>query len=224
MKILDKKSLEKTLKDVLVKKGLANSDHDADFQQEQQGKSVATAFENIATKKTDPAQTVKNKALAFLARREYTCKELEKKLLQYNFSGEAESFASNFSCELSDIVTGVINKLCEDNLLSDQRYCEMHLRSRLQKNSGPFKIRMELQQKGVDTALIESLLKNSEVDWFEQAVVAARKKTGVPNSNAIVPDLKARASLQRFLNSRGFSPEHIRYAIETLQAANPSRY
>lgn len=228
MKILDKRALENALQEALNKKGLTdkglqdNKFQGIDLQQREQGKDVVSAFEQLGKKNIDSAQAVKNKALALLARREYTRKELEQKLLQYNFFTETDASVTTSSCHFADIIAQVVDKLIEDDLLSDQRYGEMHLRSRIQKFSGPFKIRMELRQKGVDAVLIESLLKNSDVDWFELALVAARKKVGMQNTDIIVEDMKSRAGLQRFLNSRGFSPEHIRYAIEALQTAKLS--
>jgi len=212
MKILDKKALEKVLQETSARKG-----RHTDVAQPEQNKNSLTSVEFSSGKKTDIFSLVKNKALLLLARREYTCKELEQKLLHYDYvAGEDASSRS----ELVGIVAQVIHKLGEENLLSDQRYCEMHIRSRIHKHSGPFKIRMELQQKGVDAVLIDAVLKTREVDWFELALVAARKKTGMSAKTTATLDQKTKAGLQRFLNSRGFLPDHIRYAIETLQESN----
>ncbi len=212
MKILDKNDLEKVLATASVyKKNSLSSLHDDSEAQHKQ--SILPASDRLVTRTVDHYQLVKNKALALLGRREYTRKELALKLSEAEFDFGEQTFQKN---DLLILVERVLTQLVDEKILSDQRYCEMLIRSRVHKYSGPFKIRMELQQKGVAAALIEVSLKNSNIDWFDLALQAARKKLGANGSNRMVLNQKDKARLQRFLGSRGFLQEHIHYAIETL--------
>ena len=145
-------------------------------------------------------QTLSNKcfnaAIKMLARREHSVSELTEKLSIKGF-------------ELKDI-NSAVQSLIEKNLQSDERYCEMLIRSRANKQSGPFKVRMELKQKGINEGLIERALQECDCDWFESARQAAEKKS----ANWREKDAEHKAKLMRFLQGRGFDGEQVRYAVE----------
>jgi len=57
------------------------------------------------------------------------------------------------------------------------------------------------------------LLDDWEVDWFELALDAARRKLGSSDPS----DQKTRARIARFLAYRGFTGDQVRHSLEALQ-------
>jgi regulatory protein len=135
-------------------------------------------------------QSLSERAMNLLARREHSVAELVTKL------------STDF--EYDDIVI-VINKLTEKNLQSDERFAENYLRYRSQRGFGYQKIRQELKERGVDAGLISETLAGSDIDWFALAVDARCKRFGEQQPE----DFKERAKQQRFLQYRGFTHEQI---------------
>ena len=130
-------------------------------------------------------------AIRYLSRREYSRRELSGKLL-------ARTFA------VADIET-VLDNLEEQGYLSDERFAEMFLRSQISRGSGPFKIRMALNQKGVDSALISKLLDGANVNWTQNADKIRRKHFGEP----LPTDNNSLSKQIRYLRNKGFYQEHI---------------
>lgn len=79
----------------------------------------------------------------------------------------------------------------------------------MNRGSGPLKIRSELRQKGVSDAMIGAFLNERDEQWQESALAVRLRKYG----SEYPSDLKETARQTRFLQSRGFSTEHIRYAM-----------
>ncbi|SPX41438.1 recombination regulator RecX [Haemophilus influenzae] len=70
----------------------------------------------------------------------------------------------------------------QKNWQSDRRFSENYLNSRAQKGYGVGRIRQELRQlKGVSSDIIDEVLMESEIDWYEMAENLLRKK--FPNYN-----------------------------------------
>lgn len=135
-------------------------------------------------------QSLNERAMNLLARREHSVTELITKL------------KSDF--EHDDIVN-VINNLTERNLQSDQRFAENYLRYRSQRGFGYQRIRQELKERGVDAELISNVSAGSDIDWFALAASARCKRFGEQEPE----DYKERAKQQRFLQYRGFTHEQI---------------
>lgn len=129
-----------------------------------------------------------------LARREHSAKELRTKLLVREFD--------------RDEVDAAIERLIDDGLLSDERFAEAFVASRVRKGQGPLRIRGELEQRGVADGLIEASLGRVDVDWNEVARDVHDRKYG----GAAPADYHERARRSRFLQYRGFTGEQIRYA------------
>ena len=136
-------------------------------------------------------QSLRERAMNFLARREHSVHELIQKLVKAEF-------------EIDDI-TNVITRLTEQDLQSDQRFAENYTRYRSNRGFGSQKIRQELKERGVAVDLINDALEQQNIDWFAIAVTVRSKRFGEQNPD----DFKERAKQQRFLQYRGFTHEQI---------------
>ena len=143
----------------------------------------------------DQSKTIRHKAIELLARREHSYFELSRKLMARYAE---ESLIDQLLCDLQ-----------QEGLLSDSRFAECFVRSRYNKGHGPYRIRMELQERRVDEAIINDYLRSDEWDWFDLAIKVRRKRFG----DEPEMDVKQRAKQQRFLQYRGFSTEQINAAM-----------
>ena len=134
-------------------------------------------------------------AMNLLARREHSRVELVRKL--------------RARVEDQDLLDEVLDKLVDDHLLDDERFCEAFVRMRANGGYGPVRVRAELKEKGVRDELISQYMAEHEADWYQQAKQVFEKKYGLnPDTDA-----KSRAKQQRFLAQRGFSFEQIKSAL-----------
>ena len=140
-------------------------------------------------------------AMNLLARREHSQHELRQKLL-VRFRHEA-------NCEAT--IGAVLDRLKEQDLQSDNRFAEAFFRSRCRKGQGAYRIRQELQQRGVAEPVIDNVFTEQKVDWFELARELAIRRFGVIPAS----DYKERSKRARFLQYRGFDNEQIRYALDS---------
>jgi regulatory protein len=136
-------------------------------------------------------------ALRLLTRREHSVHELRQKLFQRDFS--------------TALVDELLLRLIDTELLSDQRFAEVFVRSRIGRGHGPVRIRMDLKQKGVADALASQALAEAEADWFELARQQREKRFGL----AAELERKEQAKQWRFLQYRGFDAEQVRYALKS---------
>ena len=145
-----------------------------------------------------PPRTIRVAAMDYLSRREHATHELFQKLV-----AKEEYEASDISEALA--------RLAEQGLLSDEHFTEAFINQRINRGSGPLKIRAELRQKGISDAMIGTFLNQHNGFWPESALDVRIKKYGLERPS----DLKEIARQTRFLQSRGFTTEHIRYAMNT---------
>ncbi len=132
------------------------------------------------------AEMLRHAAMNLLAQREFSRKELIRRLGHLS--------------ENSDLIDEVLNRLESDRLLSDDRFVEGFIRSHIQKGHGPMRISQDLRQKGVDSEVISLALEEAEADWFDLAETARIKKFG----EAPPSEPKDKARQIRFLQYRGF--------------------
>jgi regulatory protein len=138
----------------------------------------------------------RKKAMDFLARREYGRIELVRKLADKGFDREVAEEA--------------VARLSEEGLQSDRRFAESFVQSRVNQGKGPVRIRLDLGQRGISDAAIEIALEETDVDWHELAREIRFKKFGASRPE----DFKAKARQMRFLQYRGFEPDHIQAAVD----------
>lgn len=140
---------------------------------------------------------MRNAALAMLARRDFARQDMAERLLKR--FGDAAPVAP-----LLDWLEG-------QQLLDDNRYARLFVRSRVARGQGPLRIRQALQQTGISTALAEEALAEAECDWFELAASTCQKRFG-----AVPPaDLKEKARRLRFLQYRGFTGDQCFAALDS---------
>ena len=131
------------------------------------------------------------KALRLLAQREHSALELTRKLRR---DGDDATVAA------------VVGRLAERGLLSDERFAESYVLTRIERGQGPVKIRAGLLARGVAAALIEPALGQAVEFWLERAREALAKRFG----KAAPADARERGRRSRFLTTRGY-PADIAY-------------
>jgi regulatory protein len=139
---------------------------------------------------------VRDAAIRLLARREHSELELRRKLL-----------LRDYPRELIDVV---IARLVADDLLSEERFTEAFIRARGTRGIGPQRIRAELQQRGIDPAMIDSHLHSVDEDWQARALEQYRKRFGDQPPR----DMAERGKRYRFLINKGFTPDQVRRVLD----------
>lgn len=143
-------------------------------------------------------RTLKQRAVAYLARREHSRAELAKKLSPHGTQEEIDS---------------VLNSLQDAKLLSDQRFAAVFIKSRAER-FGAGRLRQELRQRGVEEGLVEQELKIDDLpSEIERARMVWKKKF-----DAQPLDAKDWAKQARFLQGRGFGTDVIRRVLKEADA------
>lgn len=134
-----------------------------------------------------------NKALKLLSMREHSIKELERKLIDKGYD--------------KDDVNQAISKLLEKNWLSDKRFAESYIRSRLKKSpeGKPF-LKARLHQTGCADDEIDDAL---SVAWEEKAWLLPLK--GAISKREAKKGLEDAISVYK---KKGFTSSEIKEAIE----------
>ncbi len=135
-----------------------------------------------------------SKAIQYLARREYTRKELVDKLGKLS----------------PENVEAVLNSLESDGYQSDRRFTESFVRMRAAQGHGLNRIRFDLQKKGVGSNLLNEILEELCVDWYEQAAEVYSRKYALELNDS---DYKEKSKRIRFMSQRGYSMDEIMHAI-----------
>lgn len=160
-------------------------------------------------------------AMNLLARREHSLSELRAKL--------ARRFPA------PELVASVLQDLQRENLQSDERCAESLLRQRLQRGYGPARVCRDMRARGLDDAAIAAAHAAVAPDWFAAAEETFARKFGgtalaASASDAFTHDegvlepaarreaqqaaFKEKARRMRFMQYRGFAPEHFRHLLD----------
>jgi len=134
--------------------------------------------------------TLYERAIACLARREYSRAELARKLVAHAEAAEG--------VDPGELITTVLDRLEAENLLSDVRYAEMLGHSRAGRH-GSLRLRQDLRQGGVSEQDCAIPLAEAQASDLEHCRSVWQRKFA-----ALPVDLKDRARQTRFLLSRGF--------------------
>ena len=134
-----------------------------------------------------------------LARREHGISELSRKLVLTHYDPQ--------------LVAEAIEGLVRDNLVSDERFCESMINSRLNRGHGPIKVRYELRSKGVPEHVVEKTMEELSPDWYQSLAGLIEKKYAGQLSSTPAERVKQ----VRFLSSRGFPHEMIYSVIQDAE-------
>ena len=161
-------------------------------------------------------RSLKGRALQWLAQREHSRAEMQRKLLPHARALVAQAQAGAEAVEASEPgevlarVTEVLDWLEANHYLSQQRFAESRIHVRAARH-GNLRIQQELAQHGIALdAESAQALKSSE---FERAREVWGRKFTVPAADAA-----GRAKQARFLISRGFSAETVRRVLRQAGA------
>jgi regulatory protein len=145
---------------------------------------------------SDP-RAVNAAAAVLLARRDYSRRELESRLIEKGFAADA--------------VSALLDDLIEQRVIDDVRYAERYVAFHAGRGQGPARIRRQLVDLGLAEELIGAALESGP-DWAALAREQRVRKYG-PQA-PIAWSEKARQA--RFLQYRGFSTDHIRSALGAI--------
>lgn len=143
------------------------------------------------------------RALRYLAQREYSRRELQRKL-----STPSES-------PVSEELIGILDKLEQQGFLSEVRAAEQIARTR-RTRFGSQRIVQELKNKGIDSHLIDNIVPTLKETELEAALQVWRKKFTQPPASR-----EERAKQMRFMMNRGFSTQTIQQVF--AQTAEDNR-
>lgn len=171
-----------------------------------QSRPSVPAAQAADTSAPEGYREIRWKAMDLLARREYARRELLTRL------------GRHFPDQMA-LAEAVLDDLAAGGLQCDQRFTEAYTAMRKRKGYGPARIRMELQDRGVDRDLIGAELASEQHDWYALAAEVWRKKFGTLRQ-AEGGELDARAAAKerarqvRFLQYRGFLADHIQSLLD----------
>jgi regulatory protein len=133
------------------------------------------------------------RALGYLARREHSRAELERRLAPH--------------AQSADEVQRLLDELEAKKLLSDRRFTEVLARSRGERY-GAARVRQELKAHGVTEELVREAVGDLTRTELQRARAVWRRKFDAPPVDAA-----ERARQMRFLAQRGFAAEVIRRVV-----------
>lgn len=139
-------------------------------------------------------QKLRATAFALLAKREYSKRDLQQKLVELGAN--------------TDDAEVLVDELAEQNYQSDERMAGIVVRSQIKQGRGLVRVKQALKKYHLDESLAEDSLQ--EVDWLQQAYQLKVRKFGTDISK----DPKIKAKQIRFLQYRGFSFDIIMQAIQ----------
>ncbi|ARN76218.1 regulatory protein RecX [Oceanicoccus sagamiensis] len=151
---------------------------------------------------------IRRAAMDLLARREHAFQELVNKLSTKFLRYADYGYSFDKEC-LMELIADQIFTLKNENLQSDERFVESFINGRKSSGKGPLRIRRELEQKQVSSALINTYLEAVADEWHGLAQEVYLKKFGGQESK----DFKEKAKRSRFLVYRGFSHELVRSIV-----------
>jgi regulatory protein len=146
------------------------------------------------------APSIKGRALRYLAQREHSRRELERRLARHVHDTPDTSAAAQ--------IAQALDELAAAGLQSEARVADAVLRVQGAR-FGTHKLRQTLQAKGLDSDLISQTLALGRASELERAAEVWRRKFGNPPADAV-----ERARQQRFLAARGFSGDVIRRVVQ----------
>ena len=138
--------------------------------------------------------SLKGRALRYLAAREHSRAELERKLAPHAGEDPAE-------------LPRVLDELAARGFISEQRVAESVLHRRAGKLGGA-RVLQELRAKGLDGEVLADAAEQLRATELERARAVWSRKFGMPPRDA-----SAKARQMRFLAARGFAGDTVRKVL-----------
>lgn len=132
------------------------------------------------------SRSINEVAIAALSRREHSILEMRRKLIQKNFE--------------EDEIDNCIEKLINNNLLSEERFTESYINMRKRRGYGPGRIAQELRERGIEEIQFNEFLDRNNPDWQDVMRKQYCKKYG----NSLAEDYADKVKRAKHLQSRGF--------------------
>jgi regulatory protein len=142
--------------------------------------------------------SLRERALAMLARREHTRAEMARKLSPHGESPEQ--------------IEQLLDALVARGWLSEARFAESRANA-LARKFGSRKIEHDLRSRGVSAEVVEQTVERSLAQELENCRAAWQRKFGVLPQNAA-----ERGRQMRFLAGRGFSTDAVRQVLKAGDA------
>ncbi|MEO8417126.1 MAG: recombination regulator RecX [Methylophilaceae bacterium] len=142
---------------------------------------------------TKPTFSLRERALGYLSRREYSYKELQQKLQAY--------------ADEQDDLPALLEDFKQRGWLSEERYTEQVVHARKRK-FGSLRVAHELREHGVAEDLVAKAVAEVKSDEVANARAICRKKF-----DALPATREQWAKQARFLQSRGFSFDVIKQVL-----------
>lgn len=155
--------------------------------------------------KRKPKLSLRNRALQYLARREYGRLELRAKLLPH------VEVINDFEQVQSVDLDALLDDLTARGWLSDERAATQFVHAK-RSRFGTQRITYELRQKGIPESLIDEALPQLKETELEAARNVWQRKFGV-----LAQDQKEKAKQFRFMQSRGFSMSVIMKVLKSSE-------
>lgn len=149
------------------------------------------------------ALLVKGRALRYLAQREHSRAELERKL--------ARVVSDLPPADAQAQIQSALDDLAAKGLLSEQRTAQSVLLSQ-GRRFGLHRLRQTLQAKGLPGDLVASTLQQAQATEFERALEVWRRKFGRAPADAA-----ERAKQMRFMVGRGFEAEVVQRLVQSSE-------
>ena len=154
------------------------------------------------------ALSVKGRALRYLAQREHSRAELERKLARHVQDRPGHDGFVRPEDTAQAQIAKALDELTAADLLSEARTAQAVLNGQGQRY-GSRRLRQTLQAKGLEPDLVRETLQQARGTELERAREVWRRRFGAPPNNA-----KERAKQMRFLAGRGFDGEVIRRVVQ----------
>ncbi|WP_047541299.1 recombination regulator RecX [Methylotenera versatilis] len=147
-------------------------------------------------KSSAPEKPLRQRALEYLGKREYSYKELGQKLKSYLDENED-----------ADSITAILDDFKTRGWLSDARFTEQMVHARRAK-FGSSKIVHELREKGIESTLIEGA-----IEQLKETELASAKEIWQKKYKNAPANRDEWAKQARFLQSRGFGFDTIKKVL-----------
>jgi regulatory protein len=153
-----------------------------------------TRRQRIDAERAGDPEAARAEAIALLARRDFASGELRRRLEERGFR--------------ADVVAAALTGLIEERVLDDARFAQSYVAFHSGRGQGPVRIGADLAALGLTPVEIDAALAAGP-DWRALAREVRVRKFGAQEPASWAE--KGRQS--RFLQYRGFSSDHIRFAL-----------